>query len=51
MFNMKMYEYIYIYTEYAGLEIAVDLCIASPFSLQIVIGNGRNFLNGLSIKY
>ena len=27
------------YTEYAGLDIAVILCIASPFSRQIVIGN------------
>ena len=25
--------------EYAGLDIAVILCIASPFSLQIAIGN------------
>ena len=27
------------YTDYAGLEIPVDLCIASPFSRQIAIGN------------
>ena len=27
------------HTEYAGLDIAVILCIASPFSRQIVIGN------------
>ena len=28
-----------IYTEYAGLDIAVILCIASLFSRQIAIGN------------
>ena len=27
--------YFFIYTDHAGLEIPVDLCIASPFSLQI----------------
>ena len=27
------------YTDHAGLEIPVDLCIASPFSRQIAIGN------------
>ena len=28
------------YTKYAGLKIPVDMCIASPFSWQIAIGNG-----------
>ena len=28
-----------LYTDYAGLEIAVKLCIASPYSRQIAIGN------------
>ena len=27
------------YTDHAGLEIPVDLCIASPFSRRIAIGN------------
>ena len=27
------------YTDHAGLEIPVDLCIASPFSRQIAICN------------
>ena len=27
------------YTEYAGLDIAVILCIASPFSRRIATGN------------
>ena len=27
------------YTDYAGLEISVNSCIASPFSRQIAIGN------------
>ena len=32
--------FLYIsYTDHAGLEIPVDLCIASPFSKQIAIGN------------
>ena len=31
--------YIEDYTDHAGLEIPVDLSIASPFSRQIAIGN------------
>ena len=31
--------YAHYYTEYAGLEIYVFLCIASSFSRQIAIGN------------
>ena len=32
------------YTDHAGLEIPVDLCIASPFSQQIAIGNAGPIL-------
>ena len=32
------------YTEYAGLNIALSLCIASPFSRRIVIGNAGPIL-------
>ena len=31
--------HIVIYTEDAGLKIPIGLCIASPFSRQIAIGN------------
>ena len=33
------YRELFFYTEYAGLDIAVILCIASLFSRQIAIGN------------
>ena len=37
----------HIYTEYAGLDIAVILCIASPFSLRIAISNAGPKLHWL----
>ena len=30
------------YTDHAGLEIPVDLCIAAPFSRQIAIGSSSS---------
>ena len=36
---MKEYLKTRIYTENAGLDIVVKLCIASPFSLQMANGN------------
>ena len=33
-----------MFTDHAGLEIPVDLCIVSPFSWQIAIGNAGPIL-------